>query len=307
MSVSLQCHASATGVLEAAPLRSRWAARLALLRIPQWSKNAFVLAPLFFSKKLDSLDAIGTSLIAATVFALCSSAVYTLNDYMDRFDDSQNPFKRRRPLASGELGLQDALPLGAACVLLAGAIGLSAGMPLAFWATIGAYLAIQIAYSTRLRKVVLVDVTLIAAGFVLRVLAGTTALRVEASSFIVLASGLLALLLALGKRRSDLNVETARPALQGYTIEFIDLAVASLAAAVIGFYAEFTVSGYSIRRFGNPHLYLTTFAVALGVIRYLQLIVVENGFDSPTDIVLRDRPIQAIIACWLVMFAVMAY
>jgi decaprenyl-phosphate phosphoribosyltransferase len=306
MSASLEGNSSA---VEAAPSRGRWIARLALLRIPQWSKNAFVLAPVFFSKKLGSLDAVGTSFAAAMVFALFSSAVYTLNDYMDRFEDLQNPLKRRRPLASGELGLQDAVLLGVGCVLLASAIGLIVGLPTAFWATIGAYLAIQIAYSICLRNVVLVDVTVIAAGFVLRVLAGTTALRVEASSFIVLASGLLALLLALGKRRSDLNLETAaaRPSLQGYTIEFIDLAVASLAAAVIGFYAEFTVSGYSARRFGTTHLYLTTFLVALGVIRYLQVIVAEQRLGSPTDIVLRDRPMQAIIACWFVMFAAMAY
>ncbi len=295
--------------VEAAPSRSRWEARLALLRIPQWTKNVFVLAPLFFSKKLDSLDAVGTSLAAAFVFALCSSAVYTLNDYLDRVEDSHNPLKRRRPLASAELGLRDAVPLGVGCLLLASAVGLSAGLAGAFWATIGVYLAIQIAYSTRLREVVLVNVAVIAAGFVLRVLAGTTALRVEASPFIVLASGLLALLLALGKRRSDLNVETgvARSSLRGYTVEFIDLSLATLAAAVIGFYAEFTISAYSIRRFGSTHLYLTTFLVAVGVIRYLQVVVIEQPLGSPTDIVLRDRPLQGIIACWLAMFAVIAY
>jgi decaprenyl-phosphate phosphoribosyltransferase len=306
MSASLQGDPPVIAI--AAP-RSRWTARLALLRVRQWSKSVFVLAPVFFSKRLGSLDAVGMSLAAAGVFALTASAVYVLNDYTDRVQDSQNPLKKHRPLASGALGLRDAIPIGVACILLAGTIGLIAGLSLAFWATIGIYLAIQIAYSTWLRNVVLVDVTMIAAGFVLRVLAGTSALRIEASSFIVLASGLLALLLALGKRRSDLNLETAtaRGSLQGYTIEFIDLAVASLAAVVIGFYAEFTVSGYSIRHFGAKHLYLTTFLVALGIVRYLQVIVAEQRLGSPTDIVWRDRPMQAIIACWLVMFAAMAY
>ncbi len=294
---------------EAAPARSRWAARLALLRPAQWSKNAFVLAPVFFSKKLDSLAAVRMAVAVTVVFTLFSCAVYVLNDCVDRDDDALHPLKRRRPLASGELGVGDAVPLGVGCVLLAGTIGLLAGPPPAFWVTIGAYLALQVAYSTFLRKVVLADVTVIAAGFVLRVLAGTTALKVEASSYIVLATGLLALLLALGKRRSDLNLETsaARPSLQGYTVEFIDLAVASLAATVIGFYAAFTVSSYSVRRYGDNHLYLTTFFVAVGVIRYLQVIIVEERLGSPTDIVLRDRPMQAIIACWLAMFAVIAY
>lgn len=291
------------------PLRGKWTSRLTLLRLPQWSKSAFVLAPVFFSKKLGSLHAVGVSLAAAVVFALVSSAVYTFNDYRDRFQDRQHPLKRDRPLASGDLRLQDATVLGAGCLVLAGVLGVTVGLPLAFWAIVAAYLAIQVAYSTWLRNVVLVDVAVIAAGFVLRVLAGTSALRIEASSFIVLASGLLALLLALGKRRSDLNLETtsARRSLEGYTIAFIDLAVTALAAVVIGFYAEFTVSGYSARHFGAKHLYLTTFLVALGVIRYLQVIVAEQRLGSPTDIVLRDRPIQAIIACWLVMFAAMAY
>jgi 4-hydroxybenzoate polyprenyltransferase len=288
---------------------SKWSARLALLRMRQWSKSVFVLAPVFFSKKLGSLDSLGISLAAAMVFALIASSVYIVNDYTDRLQDSQNPLKKHRPLASGALGLRDAIPVWIACVALAFALGLSVGLPLAFWGTIGIYLAIQFAYSAWLRGVVLVDVTLIAAGFVLRVLAGTSALRIEASSFIVLASGLLALLLALGKRRSDLNLETAaaRGSLQGYTVEFIDLAVASLAAVVIGAYAEFTVSSYSIRHFGAKHLYLTTFLVALGIIRYLQVIVAEKRLGSPTDIVWRDRPMQVIIACWLVMFAAMAY
>jgi decaprenyl-phosphate phosphoribosyltransferase len=306
MSTSLRGNSS---VIRVTRPRGRWLARIALLRIPQWSKNAFVLAPVFFAKKLGSLDAVGISAAAALVFALFSSAVYTFNDYVDRVQDAQNPLKQHRPLASGELRLRDAVPVGLGCVLLASAIGLVVGLPLAFWAIIGAYMTIQFAYSTWLRNVVLVDVTVIAAGFVLRVLAGTATLRIEASSFIVLASGLLALLLALGKRRSDLNLEdaAARGSLQGYTIEFIDLAVASLAAAVIGFYAEFTVSSYSVRHFGAKHLYLTTFLVAIGVIRYLQVIVAEKRLGSPTDIVLRDRPMQAIIAGWLVTFAAMAY
>jgi decaprenyl-phosphate phosphoribosyltransferase len=299
---------SASGV-EAAPSRGKWMARLVLLRPAQWSKNGFVLAPVFFSKKLDSLDAVSMAIAVTVVFALFSSAIYVLNDFVDRREDSRHPLKRRRPLASGELGGRDALALGAGCVLLASTIGVIAGPPLAFWATIGAYLTLQVAYSTFLRKVVLADVAVIAAGFVLRVLAGTTALGVEASSYIVLATGLLALLLALGKRRSDLNLETSadRPSLQGYTVEFIDLAVASLAATVIGFYAAFTVSSYSVRRYGDNHLYLTTFFVAIGVIRYLQVIIVDKRLGSPTDIVMRDRPMQGIIACWLVMFAAIAY
>jgi decaprenyl-phosphate phosphoribosyltransferase len=306
MSTSVEGRLSSVAV---APARSVWAARLALLRIPQWTKSAFVIAPVFFSRKFVSLDAVATSIAAALAFALVASVVYTFNDYHDRVEDSHNPQKRLRPLASRELGLWDAVLLGALCAILAGVVGLLAGLPTSFWIIISVYLAMQVAYSTFLRSVVLVDVAVIAAGFVLRILAGTTALKVEASSFIVLASGLLALLLALGKRRGDLNVETAgeRPSLSGYNVEFIDLSLACLAAAVIAFYAQFTVSGYSVRRFGETHLYLTTFVVAIGVIRYLQVIIVEKWAGSPTDVVLHDRALQAIIACWIAMYAVIAY
>jgi decaprenyl-phosphate phosphoribosyltransferase len=298
-----------TGEAQIAPSRSQWMARLALLRPGQWSKNSFVLAPVFFSKKLGLLDAVTMAVAVTAVFALFSSAVYVLNDFADRREDSHHPLKRLRPLASGELSGRDAAPLFAVCVLLGCVVGLLASPPAAFWLPVGVYLVLQVAYSTFLRKVVLVDVIVIAAGFVLRVLAGTTALRVEASSYIVLATGLLALLLALGKRRSDLTSETAvdRPSLEGYNSEFIDLALASLAAVVIGFYAAFTVSTYSVQRFGSRYLYLTTFFVAIGVVRYLQVIIVEKRLGSPTDIVLKDHPMQVILACWLVMFTVIAY
>jgi len=290
-------------------MRGRWAARLALLRPAQWSKSGFVAAPAFFSKKLGSLDAASTAIAVTVAFSLFSSAIYALNDLVDRHGDSRHPLKRTRPLASGELETRDAVSLGTGCVVLASVISFLARPPATYWVIIGVYLAIQVSYSTFLRRLALADVAVIAAGFVLRVLAGAAALSVEASSYIVLTTGLLALLLALGKRRSDLNLGMAahRSSLQGYTVEFIDLTVAALAAAVIGAYAAFTVSSDSVRRYGDKHLYLTTFFVVFGVIRYLQMIIVDKRLTSPTDAVLRDRPMQGIIAGWVAMFAVIAY
>jgi 4-hydroxybenzoate polyprenyltransferase len=288
--------------------RSTARAAVALLRLPHWIKNAFVIAPLFFSKQLGKPGAVGDALAATLVFGLAASAAYVFNDWMDRHEDAAHPVKRERPIASGEIGGRQALAIGVALLTAAAALTAAAGLPLAFAGVIGAYLVVNALYSTRLRHADLVDVCVIAAGFVLRVLAGTTAVGVEASSWIVLSTGLLALLLALGKRRTDLAQEgESRRSLEGYTVEFIDTALATLAAAVIAFYALFTVSDYALRRFGSEHLYLTTFWVAVGVLRYLQLVIAKGRFGSPTDVALRDRPMQMVVAGWLVTFYVLAY
>ena len=291
------------------PQRSTAAAVLALLRPSHWAKNAFVLAPLMFAKKLDEVDAIVDTLAAAVVFCLIASAVYVGNDWRDRAEDAEHPRKRVRPLASGELGGRAALLAAVGCVAGALAVGLAAGLPWEFWVVMAVYAAVNVAYSVRLRHVQLVDVLIIAAGFVLRVLAGTTAIGVPASQFIVLSSGLLALLLAMGKRRIDLSMETsaARRSLTGYSLEFIDVALATLAASVIGFYALFTVSDYAIERYHSDNLYLTTFFVAAGILRYLQVVLAHGHQGSPTEIALGDRFMQVVVAGWAATFVLVAY
>jgi decaprenyl-phosphate phosphoribosyltransferase len=289
--------------------RSTAAAILALLRPSHWAKNAFVLAPLLFAKKLDDVGAVVDAVAATIVFCLVASAVYVGNDWRDRHEDAEHPRKRVRPLASGELGGREALIAGIGCLALAVAVGVAAMLPPAFWVVMVVYVLVNLAYSLRLRHVQLVDVLIIAAGFVLRVLAGTTAIDVAASQFIVLSSGLLALLLAMGKRRIDLSMETsaARRSLTGYSLEFIDVALAALAASVIGFYALFTVSDYAIERYHSDNLYLTTFFVAVGILRYLQVVLAHGSQGTPTEIALGDRFMQIVVAGWGLTFFVVAY
>jgi 4-hydroxybenzoate polyprenyltransferase len=299
----------ATGTPAGVPQRSTAAAVLALLRPSHWAKNAFVLAPLMFAKKLDEAGAVVDAVVATIVFCLIASAVYVGNDWRDRHEDAQHPRKRVRPLASGELGRREAIVAGVGCVVLSVVIGVAAGLPLEFWVVMAVYVVVNLAYSLRLRHVQLVDVLIIAAGFVLRVLAGTTAIGVPASQFIVLSSGLLALLLAMGKRRIDLSMETsaARRSLQGYSLEFIDVALATLAASVIGFYALFTVSDYATERYHSDNLYLTTFFVAIGILRYLQVILAHGHQGTPTEIALGDRFMQVVVAGWALTFVLVAY
>jgi 4-hydroxybenzoate polyprenyltransferase len=289
--------------------RPKWRSVLALIRPVHWSKNAFVLAPLMFGKRLDHLDSVIDALAATAVFCLVASAVYVGNDWRDRYEDALHPTKRVRPLAAGELDGSDAMLTGIGCVALAAAIGVVDGLPLAFWGVMAAYAAINAAYSIYLRHTQLVDVIVIAAGFVLRVLAGTTAIHVMASQFIVLSSGLLALLLAMGKRRVDLGLESAveRRSLDGYSREFIDVALAALAAAVIAFYSLFTVSDYATERYHTSYLYLTTFFVAVGILRYLQVILAHDHRGTPTEIALSDRFMQVVVAGWAGTFILLAY
>jgi decaprenyl-phosphate phosphoribosyltransferase len=288
--------------------RSTTAAVIALLRPANWLKNVFVLAPLLFAKKTD-VDSIVSAIAATVVFCLIASAIYIVNDWHDRIEDAGHPRKRNRPLASGELDGRQAYIAGASCMALAAGIGLMASLPAAFWSIVAIYIAVNLAYSIRLRNVQLLDVLIIAAGFVLRVLAGTTALDVPASQFIVLSTGLLALLLAMGKRRTDLMMESAssRRSLSGYSLEFIDVGLATLAASVIGFYALFTVSDYAINRYHADDLYITTFFVATGVLRYLQVLLAHGSYGTPTEIALEDRFIQVVVVGWVMSFALIAY
>ena len=177
------------------------------LLAPNWLKNAFVLAPLLFAKKMDA-DAIVSAVAATSVFCLVASAIYVVNDWCDRAEDAEHPRKRfaRWPPASSTAARRSSPAPAAWSWLPDRAL---ASLPAPFWAVLAIYVAINMAYSLRLRHVQLVDVLVIAAGFVLRVLAGTPRSTCAASQFIVLSTGLLALLLAMGKRRTDLLMETA--------------------------------------------------------------------------------------------------
>lgn len=282
--------------------------RLLLLRPHQWTKNLFVIAPLFFSGRFDELSSVLNAIAAFLTFSLAASAVYALNDIADREEDARHPVKRTRPVASGAVGVREAYAIMVGCAVLAVVPGLVRELSPAFWAVIGCYVAINVTYSFWLRHYPLVDVTVIASGFVLRVLAGAWALPEEPSSWIILCTGLLALFLALGKRRADLlGEDRSRRSLEGYDLQFVDTSLGALGAATIAFYALFTVSDYSLEQFDSDTLYLTTFPVALGILRYLQILIVKGSRASPTEIALGDRPLWLIVGVWIASFAVLTY
>lgn len=295
------------------PLRdSARTSPLALLRLTrprQWVKNAFVLAPLFFTPSALSARSVTLTLVTLAVFCLLSSAVYALNDYFDREADRQHPVKRLRPIAAGEVSPAAALAL--AFALVVAAIGAALAMlPTSAALYAVGYLILNLFYSMWLKNIAILDVILIAAGFVLRVDSGSAAIGVSPSVWINVCTGLLALFLALAKRRDDLVralSEQHRGSLAGYNLRFIDSAVAMILGALVVSYTIYTVDADVIARYGSAKLYLTVPFVIAGVLRYLQITLVEERSGSPTELALTDRFLIASVAGWIAVFALLIY
>jgi len=290
-------------------VRGRLERYASLLRVKQWVKNGFVMAGLFFSNQLFENKQTWHALTATAAFCLVSSAVYCFNDLKDREADAVHPTKRNRPLVDGSVSAREAVGLIVGLLVLAAALLAVTSLAWQVSLIIGVYLVVNVFYSVGLKHIALVDVVVIASGFVLRLEAGIYAVEVPPSSWIVLTTGLLSLFLALGKRRGDLALEQAtdRRSLSGYTIGFLDQTLTMMAAATVVLYALFTVSDYALGRFHAEHLYLTTFPVVVGFLRYLQLIIVEGKYASPAEVVLRDRPLQLVLVVWLALFFLLVY
>jgi decaprenyl-phosphate phosphoribosyltransferase len=281
-----------------------------LARPYQYVKNGFVWLPIFFGYKLSDWQAFHQTVLAFLVFCLAASSVYVFNDLRDAAEDRLHPVKRRRPLASGELRPAQAVRFLA--ILLAAA-GILAGvfLPPVFLVILGSYLVLNLAYSLFLKHLAVVDVACISIGFVLRVYAGGVAANVPISHWIVALTFLLALFLALGKRRDDLSLAAdghgARKSLDGYNSEFVGLAMGVMAAVIIVAYLLYTVSPDTIRKHGTDKLYLTSFWVIVGLLRYFQITLVEVRSGSPTKIFLSDRFLQLVMVLWLLSFFLLHY
>lgn len=294
---------------QSAPARSSTARALLLgMRPVQWMKNAALLAPLVFSQHVGELERERDTLLAILSFCLLSSGVYLANDIADVEQDRLHPDKRLRPLASGALTVP--LAGAAAAILIALALALGLLLPHSFDACLLAYLALQLAYNLRLKHVVLLDVFAIAAGFVLRVVAGAVAIAVPVSNWLYLCTMLLALFLALGKRRAELQslgegAQSHRQNLRDYSLPLTDQLLAAIAAATILAYALYTVAPENVARFGSDRLKFTIPCVIFGIFRYLFLIQQRQEGGRPERVLLRDRHTQLnlLIYCLVVGWA----
>ena len=286
-----------------------------LLRPHQWLKNGFIFLPLFFSGQISSLDYIIPTVVAFFAFSFIARSIYCFNDIWDVESDRKHAQKCRRPIASGRvskflgyvsMGVMFVLSLLLVYVCFQGAI---------FYKAIGIllfYYLLNIAYCIKLKKLVLVDVFIIAVGFVLRVLLGGAVTGIWVSHWIILMTFLLALFLAFAKRRDDVVVyeETGvllRKNINRYNLAFMNQVISILATVIVVCYIMYTVSEEVVTRMGSPYLYITSIFVLAGIFRYLQLTIVDVKSGSPTHVLTHDRFIQLCVVAWILSFLVIIY
>lgn len=275
------------------------------MRPRQWTKNGFVFVALFFDSKLGNLASVVPTLIAFVLLCLMSSAVYIMNDLADIESDRQHPIKRKRPLPSGQLN--PAVARAAAVILAGGSLAAGFWLAPAFGWVLLAYLGSQVAYTFRLKHVVLIDVCVIAAGFVLRIAAGVSVIHVQRfSPWLYVFGGFLALFMALGKRRHELvllgtNAGSHRAILDEYSLDLIDRLLDIVTTSAIASYSLYTFLAEGLPT--NHLMMLTIPFVIYAIFRYLYLIHVRGEGGAPEEILLRDRPFQIT----LLLYAAIAF
>lgn len=274
------------------------------MRPHQWMKNTFVLAPVFFAKDIFQPQLLLTALWAFLSFCLLAGAVYTMNDLVDVEADRRHPVKKMRPIASGWVPEPMAKVLAGLLVL----ISLGGALLLNPWFALVAllYFVQNIAYSFRLKNVAYLDVMLISAGFVLRVIAGGMATGIKVSNYLLVCTALLALFLGFGKRRHELALAT-RKSLKGYSKRGLDVALGVTGVATVGTYLAYTLDPNTRQFFHNDWLWLSTGFTILGMARFLQIVTGRPKAESPTQEMLRDVPFILILLGWVLWVMVTVY
>ncbi len=283
-----------------------------LLRPKDWAKNLFLFLPVFFGGKIFDIPRIEHLIEAFFAFCFVASTVYIINDYRDIEDDKKHPKKRFRPLASGQVK-----PLVA---LIIATLLLIAGFTLAYFADpvfrfifiLGFYFLMNMAYSLGLKNIPILDILIVAIGFSLRVKGGGYVADIDVSPWLNLMVMLLALFMAIAKRRDDiiLKMETGidmRKAIKGYNVDFLNTMLSMFSAIIIMTYIMYCVSPRTVKGLETYHLYYTCIFVIAGLMRYLQITLVQNKAGSPTDILYKDRFIQVTILLWVASFAALLY
>ncbi len=280
------------------------------VRPHQWVKNVFVLAPVVFAKEIFDPLLLTRAAGAFIVFCLLAGAVYTLNDIMDVEADRQHPVKRHRPIAAGRVPMGFAW--GMLIVLVAGSLTGAAVSSLGYLAAALAYFTINVAYSVKLKQVAYLDVVLIAAGFVLRVVGGGLATRIDVSAYLFVCTALLALFLGFGKRRHELagaggSAKKQRAALERYSKPGLDIALGITGLATMVTYLAYTLDPNTQEFFKTKWLWPSTAFVALGVWRFLHLVRSRPKSESPTQEMLKDGPFVGIVLLWVVLVMWVVY
>lgn len=296
---------------EAAPLPfGKLGALIGSLRPHQWVKNTLVFGGLIFSRSLSHSSALRLSIVAFVLFCIAASGVYLLNDLRDLREDRIHPIKSRRSLAAGLISPMTALLLGLA--LLVGSVTASVIISPAFAGVLGVYLVMNISYSLGLKRVVIVDVMIIAFGFVLRAVAGAAVIGVKASSWLILCTLMLALMVGFGKRRHELTflraeAQNHRASLESYSLPFLDLMMAICGGAAVVTYSLYTMAEDTVARVGSSGLVLTVPYVVYGIFRYLFLIHLRKDGGDPSRLFVADKPILLNVVLWVTTVCLILY
>ena len=291
-----------------------FSALMRLIRPKQWIKNGFVFVPLFFGGALFHTDALLAGVITFFAYSFAASSIYCFNDIFDAEADRRHPVKCHRPVASGAVSVRLAYTLMAFLAVLSVAVVLL--LPPEVMANVLAvvlfYYLLNLSYCSKLKQYAIVDVCIVAFGFVLRILAGGFACEVTPSNWLVIMTFLLTLFMSFAKRRDDVlrMNETGEPPRKNavrYNLTFINQAITITASVTLVCYIMYTVSPEVTERFDTPYLYLTFVFVLLGLLRYIQIAVVDKKSGDPTKVILHDHFSQMIVVAWVLSFLLMIY
>lgn len=284
-----------------------------LIRCRQWIKNTFVLLPIFFGGSLLDTSDIISGIIAFFAFCFAASSIYCLNDIIDLEADRKHPVKCQRPIACGDVTKSQAYVLMVALFVLS--MVTAWFLPHNKWQAIAVillYWVLNVAYCIELKKHAIIDVCVIAFGFILRLLVGGFASEIVLSNWIVLMTFLLTLFLSFAKRRDDVirmeeTGEAPRKNTIRYNLTFINQAITITGTAALVCYVMYTVSPEVIDQFHSPYLYLTSIFVLVGLLRYIQLAVVDKKSGDPTKVIFHDRFIRLVVLAWGISFLILIY
>ena len=287
---------------------------LRLTRPKQWIKNMFVFIPMFFGGELFDLHSVWLAVLTFLAFRLVASSIYCYNDIVDVDADRHHPVKCLRPIASGEVSIR----LGYILMTLTFCLGMGVLLLLPpevmspVMAVIVFYYVLNLAYCSKLKQFAILDVCIVAFGFVLRILAGGFACELALSNWIVIMTFLLTLFMSFAKRRDDVlrmnsTGEAPRKNTVRYNLTFINQAITITASVTLVCYIMYCVSPEVSERFDTPYLYLTFVFVLLGLLRYIQIAVVDEKSGDPTKIILHDHFSQIIVVAWILSFLLMIY
>ena len=287
---------------------------LRLIRPKQWIKNMFVFIPMFFAGELFDLHSLCLCAVTFLAYSFMASSIYCYNDIVDADADRRHPVKCHRPVASGAVSVRLAYTLMAFLAVLSVAVVLL--LPPEVMANVLAvvlfYYLLNLSYCSKLKQYAIVDVCIVAFGFVLRILAGGFACEVIPSNWLVIMTFLLTLFMSFAKRRDDVlrMNETGEPPRKNtvrYNLTFINQAITITASVTLVCYIMYTVSPEVTERFDTPYLYLTFVFVLLGLLRYIQIAVVDKKSGDPTKVILHDHFSQMIVVAWVLSFLLMIY